>query len=145
MYIAPFSKQLWISIIILCVLSGSCVSFALSILESRMNENESRNKYFHEKGFSKIALKLFQWICFSFLSNFGVNMNNVSRLPFQETFVVKLLLMSIFLSANVLFVGYKAALTSELSLRTRKLPFSNWNELAESDFRHDFFIYSIKY
>ncbi len=75
------------------------------------------------------------WI--SFASNFAVDMSmdehsdrNDSRLS-----PVRILLLSVFFTGNVIFMGYRASLTSNLSVRSLRLPFTDLHSLLDTDFR----------
>ena len=49
---------------------------------------------------------------------------------------VRALLLCMFLTGNVVFIGYRASLTSNLSVRSLALPFNDLQTLLESDFKY---------
>ncbi len=48
---------------------------------------------------------------------------------------IRVLLVFAFLSGNIVFMSYRASLTAELSVRREAMPFSNVEELMESDYK----------
>ena len=72
----------------------------------------------------------YKWIVIcSYFGKGPPKINSDDRAPF------KIWLFSIFLVGNVVWMSYRASLTSELSNRTHKKPFSNLEELLHSDFQ----------
>lgn len=59
------------------------------------------------------------------------------RKPVRETpkseRAIRLLLLLVFLSGNIVFMSYRASLTAELAVRRRNLPFDSLEELLDSD------------
>ncbi len=78
----------------------------------------------------------------SFASNFGVDMTKLDPSEpddddnMSQRTPVRMLLLSIFIMGNIVFMAYRAALTSELSVRRIKLPFHNMEEILDTDFRY---------
>ncbi len=70
-----------------------------------------------------------------FVSNFGLDMSKGGLRDYGIGFSIRALLLSVFITGNVIFMGYRASLTSELSVRRLELPFSDPPGFLESDFR----------
>ena len=56
-------------------------------------------------------------------------------IAFNGELTIRILLLGTFLTGNFLFMGYKASLTSELSVRERIIPFDSLKGFSESDYR----------
>ena len=75
-----------------------------------------------------------EWISHSWLifcSYFG---RKPTPIQFETRFPLRVLLFSIFLAGNVIFMSYRASLTSELSVRDSLMPFTNLEGLLATDF-----------
>ena len=71
----------------------------------------------------------------AFASNFGLDVSKGGLAAGDgRGFPARVLLLSVFLTGNVVFMGYRASLTSELSIREIQLPFTNLEGLLDSDF-----------
>ncbi len=70
------------------------------------------------------------WI--SFRSNLG---GQPPPIPGDKRLPLRVTLFAIFLVANVVFMCYRASLTSELSNRKSKMPFITLEQLLASDFQ----------
>ncbi len=82
-----------------------------------------------------ICLKTFHNIWAAFASNFAVDMSMDEYLDVSHLDPIRFLLLTMFLSGNVIFMGYRASLTSNLSVRSLKLPFSDLESLLNTDFK----------
>ncbi len=67
-----------------------------------------------------------------FVSNFGAAPPRKSH---EATPHLGCFLFSIFVATNVVWMAYRASLTSELSVREIKMPFITLEELLESDYK----------
>lgn len=54
--------------------------------------------------------------------------------PFERRFPLRVLLFAIFLAGNVIFMSYRASLTSELSVRDSRMPFKDLEGLLATDY-----------
>ena len=84
------------------------------------------------KGPLRILEDLFFYKWMVICSYFGKGPPKISS---DERGPFKILLFSIFLVSNVIWMSYRASLTSELSNRTHKKPFSNLEDLLQSEFQ----------
>lgn len=57
------------------------------------------------------------------------------KIAFDHKATLRFLLFGIFLTGNVVFMSYKASLTSKLAVRERVLPFQNLEDFLASDYR----------
>ncbi len=73
--------------------------------------------------------------CVALAANFGVDLSKGGMREFGHACPVRLLLLSIFVTGNVIFMGYRASLTSKLAVRRLQLPFTDLRELLETDFK----------
>ncbi len=79
---------------------------------------------------------LFINVYVAFASNFGIDMSKGGLRDYGIGFSIRALLLSVYITGNVIFMGYRASLTSGLSVRTLKLPFQDPEGLLSSDFRY---------
>ena len=72
----------------------------------------------------------------SYMTIFGSMFGMKPRpMPFDQKATLRLILFSTFLTGNVLFMSYRASLTSELSVKDKYMPFKSLEGLLESLFR----------
>ncbi len=68
-----------------------------------------------------------------FVSNFGMKSPLMELSSGTST---RILVLFVFMTGNVMFMAYRASLTSELSVRKYTSPFNNFEELLDSDYRY---------
>ena len=79
----------------------------------------------------------------STIAEIGINSVNINVSWKKNTYSpkddlttsIRLLLLGVFITGNVVFMGYRASLTSELSVHFARLPFRDLESLADSDFK----------
>ncbi len=86
------------------------------------------------EGFPWRRCLLDAWVVFA--SNFGVDMSKGGQRSYSGHFPLRVLLLSTFIVGSVTFIGYRASLTSELSVRTLEMPFAKMEDLVHSDFKY---------
>ncbi len=124
LYLLPFETRLWMMLIANSVV----VVMAIELLTFK-NPSPWRCQIM-----SYVA-KLFGNYWMIFMSYLGrppsASTSSISRL-----LSAKVMLFVLFLSGNLVFMSYKAALTSELSLKRYRLPFTSPQGLYESHYRY---------
>ncbi len=80
----------------------------------------------------QIAIAFFSYFFLVFRSNLGASSSSV---PNEKAVNPRLLLFSIFFASNIVWMAYRASLTSELSTRQVKMPFLTLEELYHSDYK----------
>ncbi|TRY78917.1 hypothetical protein TCAL_10582 [Tigriopus californicus] len=119
-YLKPFQDYLWFTLGLHVILTG----LALHWFDLYHQPNESAH-------YQKISQFLGAcWLVFG--SYFGRKPNAVSA---WRQDCQKYLLLGILLGGNVVFMAYRASLTSELSIRRTQVPFSTMEEFLASGFK----------
>ena len=117
-YLNPFSMDLWLILIIVSLITSSF----LTILE----------RFFIKSITEKLPIFNFLknlWVAFK--ANFG-GKPNYSK-PANTTH--KIIMFECLLVGSIIWMAYRASLTSELSVKKLKLPFNNLESLLASDYR----------
>ena len=85
--------------------------------------------------FSKFGhgFSIFNAFGISFGASFGMTVIDANESNSRSK---KILLLTIFLSGNAIFIAYQAELTSALSVPSNKLPFRSPEELLQTDYRY---------
>jgi len=127
-YVAPFSAILWIAIFCVSFLTGTCLYFIQEVFEAFQKDISDNRRIC-----SKLNL-LIQHIWLVWASNFGLNVASMNKNITKVFNSKKILLFVAFLNGNILFAGYRASLTSELSVKDISLPFTNIEEMIEANY-----------
>ena len=117
-YLNPLSMELWLILIIVSILTSSF----LTIIE----------RFFIKSIAEKLPIFNFLknlWVAFK--ANFG-GKPNYSK-PANTTH--KIIMFECLLVGSIIWMAYRASLTSELSVKKLKLPFNNLESLLASDYR----------
>ena len=117
-YLNPLSMELWLILIIVSLITSSF----LTILE----------RFFIKSITEKLPIFNFLknlWVVFK--TNFG-GKPNYSK-PVNTTH--KIVMFECLLVGSLIWMAYRASLTSELSVKKLKLPFNNLESLLASDYR----------
>ena len=117
-YLNPLSMELWLILIIVSILTSSF----LTIIE----------RFFIKSITEKLPIFNFLknlWVAFK--ANFG-GKPNYSK-PASTTH--KIIMFECLLVGSIIWMAYRASLTSELSVKKLKLPFNNLESLLASDYR----------
>ena len=117
-YLNPLSMELWLILIIVSLITSSF----LTILERFFIKSITEN------------LPIFNflknlWIAFK--ANFGGKPNYFA--PANTTH--KIIMFECLLVGSIIWMAYRASLTSELSVKKLKLPFNSLESLLTSDYR----------
>jgi hypothetical protein len=120
MFMKPLSWLLWVAVL--------CNSIAYSVTLIFM-QNLKNNKHSTLAGYLGEVPKT--WWCV-FITSFGKSLNLETQ---RSTGSWRLLIFLTCLSGNIIFMAYKASLTTQLSLRFPHLPFHNLEQLSETDYR----------
>ena len=117
-YLNPFSMELWLILIIVSLITSSF----LTILE----------RFFIKSITEKLPIFNFLknlWVAFK--ANFGGKPNY--SVPANTTH--KIVMFECLLVGSLIWMAYRASLTSELSVKKLKLPFNSLESLLTSDYR----------
>ncbi|XP_059096592.1 probable glutamate receptor [Tigriopus californicus] len=119
-YLKPFQDYLWIGLVLHVIVVALVIQFLGLVLRGT---NRPLKKWINEYWESC-------WMVFG--SYFGRRPPETGG-KFESS--QKYLLFGICLGGNVIFMAYRASLTSELSIRRTQLPFSTMEEFLKSDFK----------
>ena len=111
----PLSNELWIIILIIAVV----ISCLLTGIELMFNSNYS-------SCLSTWTTSL--WVAFK--ANFGGKPSFV-----HKSFTIQIILFTCLLVGSVIWMAYRASLTSELSVRRVSKPFDSLESLLESNYK----------
>ena len=115
-FLNPFSKEMWLVLTIVALV----FSFGLTIVGKIFS--------FDEQSFMIIDCLKNLWIALK--ANVGGKPNKI-----QENTMYQILLFNCLLVGSVIWMAYRASLTSELSVRKFKLPFNSLENLLVSDYK----------
>ena len=115
-YLRSFDGALW-TFVILSSLIGGILLWGFDLYFSKFGH-----------GFS-----IFNAFGISFGASFGMTVIDANESNSRSK---KILLLTIFLSGNAIFIAYQAELTSALSVPSNKLPFRSPEELLQTDYRY---------
>ena len=116
-FLRPFQLEAWIGIIVICILTTFFVVFL-------------RCFYSGDRGCLNSSCTGFWTV---FLGFFG---RKASTRLLESNVPLRTLLFGVLFSGNVAFMAFNASLTSHLSTRQRKMPFSTLEGLLESKYRY---------
>ena len=119
-YLNPISTNLWL--ILICV--AIMIAIVLSVIEKLLDLSTLNQRYM-------ISLKKFIghfWIAFK--SNFGGKPASVHKINSYQIVVFICLL-----AGSIVWMSYRAFLTSELSIIKLKQPFNDLESFLESDYK----------
>ncbi len=125
-YADPFRLHLW-KFLFLYSLACTAVIKALEMAVNRGEECKRAKSTFQALG----DLAYMYWV--SFRSNLG---GPPPPIPGDKKTPLRVALFSIFFVANIVFMCYRASLTSELSTRQPKMPFITLEDLLGSDYQY---------
>ena len=113
MFWSPLSLEIWILLILFCIFPPILMS-----LQDTFLMDEKFKIY-------RFCSRIFE----SFSANFGGNFLSKNSNPFN-----RLVIFSYFINSIVIWITYRASVTAVLSQRKLKVPFSDLEGLANSDF-----------
>lgn len=117
-FVAVFTIKLWIMIFfVAAIMALVLISF------ERLNEVKSE---------SDCLMDYLTYFWMAFRANFG---GNPTGLRPKRTFGDKMALFICLLVGSIIWMGYRASLTSELSISKKRLPFHDLNGLLKSNYR----------
>ena len=114
-FLNPLSNTLWVTLLIIAVVI-SCLLTGIEIMFTSKNLS----------CFSIFTSNL--WIAFK--ANFGGKPSFV-----HKSFTLQIILFTCLLVGSVIWMAYRASLTSELSVRRVSKPFDSLESLLESDYK----------
>ena len=114
-FLNPLSNELWITILIIAVV----ISCLLTGIELMFNSNYSSCLPICTSNL---------WVAFK--ANFGGKPSFV-----HKSFTLQIILFTCLLVGSVIWIGYRASLTSKLSVRRVIMPFNSLESLLESDYK----------
>ncbi len=117
LFISPFAADLWIAIVTVAVLLASM----LFSLNSLIMENSATQK----------ILDLFGWLWITFSANLGGKPKDPVKSKMAAN---KIVLFTCLMVGNIVFMGYRASITSELSVVKNAYPFNSLEGLLASSF-----------
>ena len=115
-YLNPFSKEMWLVLVAVAVI----FSFGLTFVDKIFYLNEQRF----------IILDLLKNLWVALKANVGGKPSEI-----QKNSMYQILLFNCLLVGSVIWMAYRASLTSELSVRKMKLPFNDLESLLASDYK----------
>lgn len=131
-FVVPFSAELWTTMV------AAALFCAMILAALRWHYLPKLASYCKGEGrFSSFSDKVSDWTAYvwiTFCAYFG---GAPRRMRGDDGTAMKILLFLVCLAGNVIFMSYRAAMTSELSVRRDKLPFTNLEELMASRFRYE--------
>ncbi len=140
MYLDPFATPVWQILFIYCCLCSVVIQLVALAVQS--NKPYGCIYIFYRIFVSKRYFRscyLTQTVKELVYNYYIVFRSNLGGAPFpiqgDKTFQMKSLLFSIFFASNIVWMSYRASLTSELSSMKLKLPFSTLEELLQSNYR----------
>ena len=114
-FLNPLSNTLWVTLLIIAVVI-SCLLTGIEIM-------------FTSKKLSCFSICTANlWIAFK--ANFGGKPSFV-----HKSFTLQIILFTCLLVGSVIWIGYRASLTSKLSVRRVIMPFNSLESLLESDYK----------
>ena len=114
-FLNPLSNTLWVTLLIIAVVI-SCLLTGIEIM-------------FTSKKLSCFSIFTSNlWIAFK--ANFGGKPSFV-----HKSFTLQIILFACLLVGSVIWIGYRASLTSKLSVRRVTMPFNSLETLLESDYK----------
>lgn len=119
-YTNPFAKEVWLMILI--------VPLTVLLMIQWLQRFHYANDKIRAPAWIHIGSDYWTLFCSYFARQHGSLLHD-DKLP------MKVVLFTTFLLGNIVYMSYQASLTSELSVRTKRKPFSNLEELLESDYR----------
>jgi len=105
---------------------------SLCFIEEIIKKSQHKSKY--ENSAQPKFRSLLQNFCIVWASNFGLNLATLTQKVKMNFASERLLLVASFLSGNVIFSGYRASLTSELSVQEVEMPFSTIEEMVSTNY-----------
>ena len=120
-FLNPISRNLWIMLIFAAII----IAFILSIIEKSL---EKLNQNYMIQ-FTNLMITL--WITFK--ANFGGKPSKINA----KTNAYQIGLFICLLAGSIVWIAYRASLTSELSIVRLKPPFNDLESLLKSDYRYD--------
>lgn len=121
LFLQVFSTEFWATLCLSALLLGLCLHLTL-------RRNQSCSGVPHLYGWAEGFFMVFR-------TNFGGKMNVALPDGWSGDMASGFLLLGILMTGNVVFISYRASLTSELSVTNSKLPFSTLDELQRTEFR----------
>ena len=88
--------------------------------------------------FYQTSSSIFMKTWMSFISNFG---GKPKKSQTDHLISYKTILFAFFLDGMIIWICYRAFLTSELSSKLIKYPFNDLNSLAQSDYKYALYNY----
>ena len=116
-FLNPLSDELWITILVIAVV----ISCPLTGIELMFNSN-----------YSSCLPTCTSNLWFAFKANFG---GKPSFALADKSFTLQIILFTCLLVGSVVWMAYRASLTSELSIRRVKKPFNSLESLLETDYK----------
>ena len=114
-FLNPLSNTLWVTLLIIAVVI-SCLLTGIEIM-------------FTSKKLSCFSIFTSNlWIAFK--ANFGGKPSFV-----HKSFTLQIILFVCLLVGSIIWIGYRASLTSKLSVRRVTMPFNSLETLLESDYK----------
>ena len=112
----PLSYNLWIVVIFVAIL----MAFVFTLNETYFKDKHQEFIMFHYLTNLWVAAK----------SNFGGKPGS-----FYKRNSYQLMLFVCLLTGSVIWIGYRASITSELSVSKKELPFHDLESLSQSDYK----------
>ena len=122
-FLLPFARTSWQALLILSLLSVSVIKLMELYYSPSINFNISVYQTVED-------VFMYYWLLLC--SYFG---KPPPKFQGDNNFSFKLAVFIIFFAGNVIFMMYKASLTSELSKRSHKKPFERMEDLLSLDFK----------
>ncbi len=123
-FVSSFKQHLWLTLGIGNVLIG--IWFYVTNLES------VKDSFGHDKVIGNHVASLIGYLWASFMINFGGKPKDLSKRPGTQD---KIVLVSCLLTGSIVWMCYRASMTSELSAAKIKKPFVDLETLVDTDYK----------
>jgi len=115
--LAPFDAKMWAAIFAISALCG--------IILSTLHRPDDSSAFISQ------ALESFAMALFASLS---VNILSLTHQNWHTSIAIKMFVFAIFLTGTVLFMGFKASLTTLFSIQMYEMPFNSWEGLNDEEY-----------
>ena len=119
-FVYPFAQDVWLVL--------WCVTLVSGVWLFCMNDFDYKHKWL-----LSLLLDFLAWTWSMLAVNFGRKPTKVPEKPRISSYIV---LLSMLLSGTIIWMAYRASLTSELSVIKLKLPFDSLESLLTTDYRY---------
>ncbi len=129
-FLYPLRREVWLGLLVNCIV----VLMILKLLEGFSSIKTGKGSWPLSKTMIATTVGDFWMLGASYFGRKPVDTTAYD--DYERDTKLRMLLVMMFLSGNIVFMSYRASLTAELSVKRHKLPFTSAKELLASDFRY---------